>query len=160
MKTVIVCCLAVLFTACSGPATFQTRLYEISSPILLTVTWNTLKTGSGRGTMTVTAPDGEIFQGEWVTISNMSATDTSGSTFGSTSGSVVTNKGTVAVTQWGWATSFGFSLNDPGVQRGQFILYGDKGTVINGVYQINPLAGKGLLGAAEDNKGHRYKVMG
>jgi hypothetical protein len=133
MKTFLFCCLGFLFTACSGPATFQTRLYEISSPLLLTVTWNTLKTGSGRGTMTATAPDGEIFQGEWVTISNLSTTDTSGSTFGPTTSSVLTNKGNVTVSQWGWATSFGFSVNDPGVQKGQFIMHGDKGSVINGV---------------------------
>lgn len=152
--------LILLLMGCSGPVTFSTRLYNIGEPQVLTVTWHTPKKGSGRGTMACTGLDGEIFKGEWVTISGASYSESYGNTTGSGSTSIITKNNVGFSNQWGWASSFGFTLNNPGVQNGSFIMQGDKGTVINGVYQINPAAGEGLLGAAEDNKGRKYKVMG
>lgn len=60
---------------------------------------------------------------------------------------------------WEWASSMGVDL-EKNAERCIFLLYGDRGTVIDGIVVGETAGSEGLLGAARDNKGRKYRVMG
>ncbi|WP_005033928.1 hypothetical protein [Holophaga foetida] len=63
------------------------------------------------------------------------------------------------MSSWDWASSLGVDL-EKNTERCIFLLYGDRGTVIDGIVVGESAGGEGLLGAAKDNKGRKYRVMG
>ena len=103
------------------------------------------------GNISLTLPDGENCKGKWSVIAPLSvgiSTVSANSTF--TSG---------IASAWGTVYGSGYTIrNVPGVNRGEAILVGDKGTTI----QLEFYTGSGTangIGAARDNRGNIYKVL-
>ena len=154
MKTRIVlfAFIAVVISGCSTTAT----LYPIKGPMS---TISPLPTPIAKvngilgnsGTILLVLPDGEVCKGRWSSIAPMSV----GFSAASASGSATSGLSSV------WATVYGsdYSLaNVPGINKGEAMLVGDKGTVI----QIEFYTGSGTAngtGVAKDNKGNIYKVL-
>ena len=96
-------------------------------------------------------PDGEICKGRWSSIAPMAY----GYSTASATGSATSGMASV------WATAYGsgFSMaNVPGVNKGEAVLVGDRGTVM----QVEFYTGSGTAngtGVAKDNKGNIYKVL-
>jgi hypothetical protein len=144
--------LTLVLAACSTTA----NLYPISGPLseqrplpVLSVEINGISGNSG--TLSTTLPDGETLSGKWSSIAPMSY----GMTTGVASGSATDGMNSV------WATVYGagFSAaNVPGVNKGEAMLIGDRGTVMH----VEFLTGSGTAngtGVAKDNKGNIYKVL-
>jgi hypothetical protein len=143
---------AVLLAACSTTAT----LYPVDGPLskqrplpVLTATVDGIMGNTGGISMTL--PDGERCTGKWSSIAPMSVG------FSTASASGTATNGMTSV----WTTVYGsgFSVrNLPGVNKGEAMLVGDRGTVI----QVEFYTGSGTAngsGVAQDNKGNIYKVL-
>jgi hypothetical protein len=147
--------LFILFSILSGCSTTAT-LYPINGPLskmqplpVLTATADGIMGNTGN--ISLTLPDGEFCKGRWSSIAPM---DVNYSTALATS---TTTNGMSSV----WATVYGsgFSVNNlAGVNKGEAVLVGDKGTVI----QVEFYTGSGTAngaGVAKDNKGNFFKVL-
>ena len=95
------------------------------------------------GGISLVLPDGEKCDGKW----------------SSAAGSSV-NVGTVNLfSQYGSVFGTGFSVsNNPGVNRGEAIIIGEKGTVIEVEFYTGSGTANGF-GLAKDNRGNIYKVL-
>lgn len=151
-KPTLALILAVTLAACSTTA----NMYPISGPMaeqkplpVLSVKVNGISGNSG--TLSTTLPDGETLTGKWSSIAPMSY----GMTTGTASGSVTDGMNTV----WASVYGTGFSAsNVPGVNKGEAMLIGDRGTVMH----VEFLTGSGTAngtGVAKDNRGNIYKVL-
>lgn len=152
MKKLLLIMLCLGLVGCSTIAT----LYPIEGPLskqspLPTPIAKINGILGNTGTISLVLPDGEVCNGRWSSIAPMSTGFSSGSASGlATSGLSST-----------WATVYGsgYSLaNVPGVNRGEAMLVGDRGTVI----QVEFYTGSGTAngtGVAKDNKGNIYKVL-
>lgn len=144
--------LAAVLSACSTTA----NMYPIAGPLaeqrplpVLSVEVNGISGNSG--TLSTTLPDGETLTGKWSSIAPMSY----GMTTGTASGSATDGMNTV----WSTVYGTGFSAaNVPGVNKGEAMLIGDRGTVMH----VEFLTGSGTAngtGVAKDNRGNIYKVL-
>lgn len=147
---------ALLITAalygCSTTATLfpvDGPLSKLSPPPVLTATADGI-TGN-TGNISLVMPDGEVCKGRWSSIAPMAYRYSTASATGSAT------SGMASV----WATVYGsgFSMaNVPGVNKGEAVLVGDRGTVM----QVEFYTGSGTAngtGVAKDNKGNIYKVL-
>lgn len=103
------------------------------------------------GGIRITMPDGELCEGRWSSISPMSVSYGNGAASASVSNGLTSAWGTV----YGSAVSI---ANVPGVNRGEAMLVGTKGTVI----RVEFLTGSGTAsgtGVATDNHGNVFKVL-
>lgn len=151
-KTLAVTILATLLAACSTTAT----LYPVDGPLskqqplpVLTAVIDGIMGNTGGISMTL--PDGERCTGKWSSIAPMSV----GVSTASASGTATNGIASVWTTVYG----SGFSVrNLPGVNKGEAMLVGERGTVI----QVEFYTGSGTAngsGVAKDNKGNIYKVL-
>lgn len=144
--------LVVSLTACSTTAT----LYPVDGPLskqqplpVLTAAVDGIMGNTGG--ISLSLPDGEYCKGRWSSIAPMSV----GYSAVSATGSGTNGMATV------WATVYGSGLsirNLPGVNKGEAMLVGDRGTVI----QVEFYTGSGTAngsGVAKDNKGNVFKVL-
>jgi hypothetical protein len=122
----------------------QRRLYRLDDPYV--VTFDYIRHGTGHTRLTGTAPDGEYFEGAASTVSGMSMSFATGSASAASGGS------------FAWANAMGFAFNQPGVQYGSSVAVGNKGTVIEALYAVDPWTMHGF-GVGKDNKGNRYRVQ-
>ncbi len=141
-----------LLAGCSTTA----HLYPIEGPLSKLVPLPVLKaradgiTGN-TGSITLTMPDGEELRGRWSSIAPQQVT------FSSASGSASVQGGMARA----WAQVYGaeFSVSNlPGVNRGEAMLTGPKGTVL----QVEFFTGSGTAngnGVAKDNHGNVFKVI-
>lgn len=142
----------IAIAACSTTAT----LYPVEGPLskqqplpVLTAAIDGIMGNTGG--ISLSLPDGEHCTGKWSSIAPMSV----GFSTATASGSATNGMGSV------WATVYGsgFSVrNLPGVNKGEAILVGDRGTVI----QVEFYTGSGTAngsGVAKDNKGNVFKVL-
>jgi hypothetical protein len=101
------------------------------------------------GSISLTMPDGEMLTGRWSSVAPQQTTFSSVSAF---------SQGGMA---GAWAQVFGngFSVsNVPGVNKGEAMLTGKKGTVM----QVEFVTGSGTAngnGVAKDNRGNVFKVI-
>ncbi|MDL1956802.1 MAG: hypothetical protein LWW95_07130 [Candidatus Desulfofervidus auxilii] len=93
---------------------------------------------TGHGKITATMPDGEKLEGKYSTVSGMNM------------------KSVVAA--FPWAQTYSFYFSQPGMQFGTATLTGDKGTVVEIIYVVDPWSSHGW-GVGRDNKGNRYRVQ-
>jgi len=108
-----------------------------------------MRSFTGHKRLTYTNPEGEVFDLEYTTLS--------GGSFGWTSlGTPLAASG--GASAYGWAGSMGFSFNQPGVQYGSFVAIGNKGTIIEGVYAVDPITNHGH-GVAKDNHDRPYRMI-
>lgn len=144
--------LVAFLTACSTTAT----LYPVDGPLskqqplpVLTATVDGIMGNTGG--ISLSLPDGELCKGRWSSIAPMSV----GYSTASASGSATNGMASVWTTVYG----SGFSVrNLPGVNKGEAMLVGDRGTVI----QVEFYTGSGTAngtGVAKDNKGNAFKVL-
>lgn len=144
--------LMFLVAGCSTTATF----YPVDGPMskiqplpILTATANGIEGNSG--TISLSMPDGEICKGRWSSIAPMSV----GYSAGSATGSATSGMGSIWTTVYG----SGFTIrNHPGVNKGEAVLVGDRGTVIQAEFYTGSGTANGA-GVAKDNKGNIYKVL-
>lgn len=144
--------LAFFLAGCSTTAT----LYPVDGPLsklqplpVLTATAGGI-TGN-TGNISLTMPDGEFCKGRWSSIAPMSV----GYSTASATGSATSGMSSV------WATVYGsgFSVSNlPGVNKGEAMLVGNRGTVIHVEFYTGSGTANGL-GVAKDNKGNIFKVI-
>jgi len=139
---------------CAAPVPAIINLYDLSGSNLMRCDSITRDPGRTRGVLQCSAQGGEKFQGEWVTMSR--SADKAG---GGAWASLPSTSGDSLAARWSWGVSYGVDLESLAGSYGMFLLYGSKGTVIDGVFLFRGNRA-GILGVATDNKGHRYKVMG
>ena len=136
----------------------ELRLYELSGARLLRCALSSGRKQGARGLLHCTSPDGETFQGEWMRTKK----ETTKETLSSETDEMSTLPGLgshSSLSSWDWASGLGMDL-EKSTQRYIFLLYGDRGTVIDGIVAGDSASGEGLMGAARDNKGRKYRVMG
>lgn len=151
-KTLAIAMAVTLIAACSTTAT----LYPVDGPLskqqplpVLTAAVDGIMGNTGG--ISLALPDGENCTGKWSSIAPMSV----GFSTATASGSATNGMASV------WATVYGsgFSVrNLPGVNKGEAMLVGDRGTVI----QVEFYTGSGTAngsGVAKDNKGNVFKVL-
>lgn len=103
------------------------------------------------GGISLTMPDGEYCTGKWSSIAPMSVGVSSVSASGTTSNGLAS----------AWTSVYGSGVsvaNVPGVNKGEAMLVGNRGTVI----QVEFYTGSGTAngtGVAKDNKGNIFKVL-
>jgi len=155
MKTFRICILLIsvsILISCSTTAT----LYPIDGPLskiqpLPVITAKADGIMGNTGNISLTFPDGELCKGRWSSIAPMSVD------FSTASATGTATNGMSSV----WATVYGtgFSVSNlAGVNRGEAVIVGDKGTVI----QVEFYTGSGTAngaGVAKDNKGNIFKVL-
>lgn len=130
----------LLFLSACYLSVTKARLYNLNTTEVIEATFE--PGGRGHGLITAIAPNGEIFKGEYSTLSGKTSTTAIAS----------------VSTTYGWARAHGFSLHQPGKQSGSAMLVGDKGRVIEIVYNVNAHSGHGN-GVARDNKGNIFRVQ-
>ena len=144
--------LLIILSGCSTTAT----LYPVDGPMseqqplpVLTATADGI-TGN-TGNISLTLPDGEYCKGRWSSIAPMSV----GFSTATASGTATTGMASV----WSTVYGSGFSMSNlPGVNKGEAMMVGDRGTVI----QVEFYTGSGTAngtGVAKDNKGNIFKVL-
>lgn len=151
-KTLATAVAVIVIAACSTTAT----LYPVDGPLskqqplpVLTAAVDGIMGNTGG--ISLSLPDGEHCTGKWSSIAPMSVG------FSTTSASGSATNGMASA----WATVYGsgFSVSNlPGVNKGEAMLVGDRGTVI----QIEFYTGSGTAngaGVARDNKGNIFKVL-
>ncbi len=152
MRRLTIMLVAAVVSGCSATAT----LFPIQGPMSKLSPLPILKaradgiTGN-TGNISLTMPDGELCKGRWSSIAPMAYR-------ASTASAAVTTVGDMA-SVWSAVYGSGFSMaNVPGVNRGEAVLVGDRGTII----QVEFYTGSGTAngtGVAKDNKGNIYKML-
>ncbi|BDU74723.1 hypothetical protein [Mesoterricola silvestris] len=140
-------------TACAVPVPGTINLYDLSGSNLMRCDSVTRDPGRSRGVLQCSATGGEKFQGEWVTMAR-TAEKAAG-----TWASLPSTPADALAARWSWGAGYGVDMESLAGTYGMFLLYGSKGTVIDGVFIFRGDR-RGIMGIATDNKGHRYKVMG
>jgi len=170
------CLLIPCSLACQHPVAkvegpVEIRLYDLSGEKRLVCDLVPSLNAPHQGFIRSKAANGEHFQGEWIRLNPIRQPDPVESKYPSSLPSLA------AVTDplqadWSWAAEFGIDFNDFPRTYFSFVLFGDTGTLITGFFLDNMTAGRmagflrggnpgvGLLGAARDNRGHHYKLMG
>jgi len=140
MKKILFVLLTIVLCGCVTTA----RLYNLNEASVIYAKFGNY--GIGHAKITAIAPDGEQFEGEYTTLSNMSMSTGFGTASAFSSDNYV------------WAQAQGFSFNQPGKQFGSAVIVGDRGTVIEIIYAVDPWTSHGS-GVAKDNKGNKYRVQ-
>ena len=104
---------------------------------------------SRTGTIVIKMPSGENCKGKWSVVSPMMVSSSSGSASASQSMSAAWT------TVWGSGYTVG---NVPGVNTGEAVVTGDRGTVIQVEFHVGSGTHHGV-GVAKDNHGNIYKVL-
>ena len=152
LKTLVTVMAVTAIVACSTTAT----LYPVDGPLskqqplpVLTAAVDGIMGNTGG--ISLSLPDGERCTGKWSSIAPMSV----GFSTATASGSATNAMASVWTTVYG----SGFSVrNLPGVNKGEAMLVGNRGTVI----QVEFYTGSGTAngtGVAKDNKGNVFKVL-
>jgi len=176
----------LLLLAISGPACqtpqqgwIEVRLYDLAGTKLLRCNLTASSRNQNQGSMRSQAPNGEVFQGEWIKLNSVKVSTRSPSTGTNTSSQatlpslpVEANPSSGALS---WAAGLGLDVDHIPDEYFSFMLSGNDGTIIEGIFLDNAIASSmimnfsfktdglptgGLIGAARDNKGHRYKLIG
>jgi hypothetical protein len=136
--------LVLLVTGCTTTAS----LYPVKGPLseqkpLPVLTAHVDGIMGNTGSISLTMPDGELCKGKWSSAAGMAV-----------------GYGTVNLfSQYGSVFGSGFSVaNQPGVNRGEAILVGNKGTIIEVEFYTGSGTANGF-GLAKDNHGNIYKVL-
>lgn len=155
MKTLLTLIVLLGTLICAG-CTATAHLYPVEGPLAKTVPLPVLQakadgiTGNTGG-ITLTMPDGEVLQGRWSSVAPQQVTFSSGTATASAQSGLAT--------VWSQVYGSGFSIsNRPGVNRGEAMLTGPKGTVL----QVEFFTGSGTAngnGVAKDNRGNVFKVI-
>lgn len=151
-KSALLALLVVLLSGCSTTAT----LYPVEGPLarqkpLPVLTAKVEGILGNTGEISMTLPDGEFCTGKWASVAPTSA----GIGVGTTAGTVTSGMASA------WASAYGTGLYAgilPGVNRGEAMLVGERGTVI----QVEFFTGSGTAngtGVAKDNKENIFKVL-
>ena len=141
--------LGALLTGCATvPAdrVFNARIYNLATGEVVPAVSHTDRAGKSLLTAGPTST-GETFTGEATSIQNAVQTSSYG-------GSSISNPGVPYST---YVSSSSYAVSRPGYQSGTAILVGNKGTVMDIVYQVN-LTGTGQ-GEGRDNKGVTYRIQ-
>ena len=139
---------ALLASCATVPAdrVYNARIYNLSTGEVVPAVGHTDRAGKSVVTAGPTL-SGETFIGEATSIQNAVQTSSYG-------GSSISNPGVPYST---YVSSSSYAVSRPGYQNGTAILVGNKGTVMDIVYQVN-LTGTGQ-GEGRDNKGVTYRIQ-
>jgi len=144
LKNITALCTILLFISCTTTATF----YPIQGPLseqkpIPVLVANVDGIMGNTGNINLTMPDGEICKGKWSSAAGMQV-----------------SVGTVNLfSQYGSALGTGYSVtNAAGVNRGEAILIGERGTQIEVEFYTGSGTASGY-GLAKDNHGNIYKLL-
>jgi hypothetical protein len=172
--------LAGCFLACMPPAPaapVEVRLYDLTATRVLLCDLSLSGRAGSRGAMATRTGNGEAFHGEWVELPCVTDSAPSPSGFDASLPTQTLPRSPVNGS-WDWARDLGIDFDHFPDSYCSFTLLGDPGTLINGFFVENEstngllrralqgelfhrkFKGAGLLGAAKDNRGHRYRLMG
>jgi len=144
--------LLILVSGCSKTATLYPVEGPMSKQFPLPVITATVDGITGNtGNISLVLADGEMCTGRWSSVAPMSVSYSDISAFGTAKSGLSS----------AWATIYGsgFSIaNLPGVNRGEAMLVGNKGTVIHVEFYTGSGTASGV-GVAKDNKGNIFKVI-
>jgi hypothetical protein len=153
----------------------EVRLYDLGGTKLLRCNLTPSPGNPYQGSMYSQTPNGEIFQGEWIKLNSGKIPAPSSSDASQASIPSLPAETREAANQLSWAAGLGIDFGDFPSTYFSFLLHGSAGTLIDGFFLSNASAGGvlgrsrflnmgmpagGLVGAARDNKGHLYKLMG
>jgi hypothetical protein len=163
------------------PEAYTVRLYDLGDAGRLVCDLKPTGTDGAQGTVQARAPGGESFQGEWTRLACRKAAASAGADgkYPSTL-PVLPPQASPLEAAWGWAADLGIDFDHLPASYGSFFLYGSGGTRIVGFFLDPSAAGEAsvgaqvrqffqrdaaprqahLVGAARDNLGHRYKLIG
>lgn len=169
--------LALSSAACQPPqeARLEVRLYDLGGASLLRCNLSPSPSNPYQGSMRSQAPNGEVFQGEWIKLNSGKIPEESSSDITQASLPPLPVEASAAASHLNWAAGLGIDFSHFPSTYFSFLLHGSAGTLIDGFFLANASAGGvlarsrifnmglpagGLIGAARDNKGHLYKLMG
>jgi hypothetical protein len=139
-KAFLLASITIILIALAGCSlTVSARMYRMDDGMVTSVKF--VRSFVGHKTGTAITPEGERLQWEFTTLS----------------GASVRGGSATVATKYGWVTGMGFSFDQPGVQYGSFVAVGDKGTIIEAVYAVDPFSNHGH-GVGKDNKDRRYRI--
>ena len=167
--------------AVRGPEAYAVRLYDLHDARRLACDLTPSGLDGAQGTAQARVPGGESFQGEWTRLA-WQRTASAGNGDGKYPSSlpVLPAQANPLEATWGWAADLGIDFSRFPSSYWSFFLYGSGGTRISGFFldrsaTLDPGVGTRvrqlfqrqaaprqahLLGAARDNLGHRYKLIG
>jgi len=156
----------------------EVRLYDLTGSKRLVCSMLPNSQGQNQGFIRTRDAEGENFQGEWMQVPTAKTPATPSESKYASSIPILPAPEGIMELKWGWSADLGIDFRHFPDHYFSFMLYGDSGTLISGffldrassgsgfsryfhrTFQGNSASGGGLLGAATDNKGHRYKLMG
>jgi len=148
--------LPLLVCAITTSCSITANLYPLEGPLsrvspLPVIPAKVSNVTADSGPITLTMPDGEICTGRWSVVAPKFAA------YGSHSGSGTVSSGLnqAFVTAHGSSVVHGIK---PGINKGQAMLTGDRGTVMEVVFLVGSGTASGY-GAAKDNRGNIYKLL-
>ncbi len=144
--------LLIILSGCSTTAT----LYPVEGPLskeqplpVLLATADGIMGNTGN--ISLTLPDGEFCKGKWSSIAPISV----GFSTASATGTAASGMTSV----WSTVYGSGFSMSNlPGVNKGEAMLVGNRGTVIKVEFYTGSGTANGT-GVAKDNKGNIFKML-
>jgi hypothetical protein len=163
------------------PAAFSFRLYDLAETRRLACDLAPLEPDGGQGTVRSATPGDESFKGEWVRLAcRPGDAAVPGSSKYPSSLPLLPAQPSPLEAAWGWAADLGVDFSHLPRSYWSFFMYGDGGTRINGFFldrdarQDEGVAAQvrlrfqregthrtaRLMGAAQDNHGHRYRLIG
>ncbi|MDR3673059.1 MAG: hypothetical protein P4L36_19600 [Holophaga sp.] len=161
------------------PGPVEVRIYDLSGNKLLLCDLSGSNRSRNQGFIKSKSTGGEQFRGEWIRLNQVKDSSQTPSSIYPSSIPAINSQINPMSQAWSWAAEFGIDFKNFPDTYFSFMLYGDAGTLITGFFLNNASAGNGmiqnllsgaylsrqppgngLLGAAKDNKGHRYKLMG
>ncbi len=146
-----------LFSSCVAPTIPRSvRLYDLNNGNITEAFIEDAR--QIHGTITaINNATGENFSGEYTSIRDDVAKPAIGLVRSKTSGYVTGNSLSLYGSSYGWATAYGFSFDKPNKLYGAATLIGNKGSIIEIIYEVdrNALHGHGV---GRDNHGNRYKL--
>ncbi len=157
VTTFVMLALAAFLTACSTTPTSTTAtMYPVEGPLskqkpLPVLIAKVDGITSNAGEIFLSLPDGELCAGRWSSVAPRSV-------------GISTNVGIGSATTGmasAWATAFGVGYtnrNLPGVNRGEAMLVGDRGTVIHIEFYTGSGTANGT-GVAKDNNTNIFRVL-
>lgn len=159
----------------TGPVAIH--LYDLNTSRIMACTLSMSAKDRNQGEMLTRSTGGEAFYGEWVELARLREAEPDESGFDS-SLPIRTLPSSPLSGSWDWATELGVDFEHFPDRYYSFTLAGDEGTLLNGFFVDNEssrslflrlvsgslfrarFTGHGLRGAAKDNRGHRYRLIG
>ena len=152
--------LPLAFSGCASPA-LMVRMYDYRGSDVIELPIKGLsRFGKTKGQIDFQAPSGESFRGNWVKADT--SQDEGGQAVGDIFSSIPSPTRDHLRDRWAWLADVGIDLSHPPSDCILLVMSGNRGTTLDGIAFFNGslMEHDGIVGAAKDNRGHRYRIIG